>query len=70
MVKDIKGGRKSDENISLLHQLIITLEEAELKLEEAYRKKRQMQFNNMKDFILKIQSKISEEAISHERQEF
>ena len=70
MVRNIKEGRKSDENISLLHQLIITLEEAELKLEEAYRKKRQMQFNNMKDFILKIQSKISEEAISHERQEF
>ncbi len=50
-----------EEEIPFLHQLIITLGEAELKLEEAYQKGNAAQFRNMKEFILKISNKISEE---------
>ncbi len=65
-----KEGAKSDGNYSFLYQLIISLEEAELKLEESFRKRNKLQFENMKEFILKIQAKISEEVNSHERQKF
>lgn len=49
------------ENISSLNQLIMTLEEAELKLEQSYKRNKPEQLNAIKDFILKIQKKISEE---------
>ncbi|MFH1503620.1 MAG: hypothetical protein ABIE36_03100 [Candidatus Diapherotrites archaeon] len=67
MVKDLKGGMKSDERIPFLRQLILSLEEAELKLEEAYRRENSLQFQNMKSFILKIQNKISDEVSSNEK---
>lgn len=57
----MKERTESIESISFLRQLIMTLEEAELKLEEAHAKKSPIQFKNMKDFTLKIQDKISEE---------
>lgn len=50
----------SEEDISFLEQLINTLQEAELKLEEAYKIKNYEKFNNSKKFILNIQKKISE----------
>ena len=47
------------EDISLLSQLVKTLEEAESKLEEAYTQKDSDSFNNSKKFMLGIQSQIS-----------
>ncbi len=47
------------EDIPLLSQLVKTLEEAELKLEEAYNKKDSEKFNNSKKFMLGIQKQIS-----------
>lgn len=66
MNKGAKEGRGAGENISFLHQLILTLEEAEIKLEEAYKRENTLHFNNMKEFILKVQNKISEEVSSNE----
>ena len=66
MNKGIKERKKLSETISFLHQLILTLEEAEIKLEEAYKKENPLHFNNMKEFILKVQNKISEEVSSSE----
>ncbi len=47
------------EDIMFLNQLVHTLEEAELKLEESYNKKNYENFNNMKKLIMQIQNKIS-----------
>ncbi len=52
---------ESSEGLSFLNQLIMTLEEAELKLEQAYKKNNPEQVKAVKEFILKIQKKISEE---------
>lgn len=59
----IEEGKKgeSHEGISFLNQLIMTLEGAESKLEEAYRKNNPEQVKAIKEFIIKIQKKISEE---------
>lgn len=56
--------KKSDKNedLSFLSQMVISLGEAEVKLEEAYRKKKPEQFKAVKEFILKLSNKI-EEAI-------
>lgn len=48
------------EDLPFLSQLIKTLEEAESKLEEAYKKEDYEKFNRLKKFILQIQKKISE----------
>ena len=48
------------EDIEFLSQLIKALEEAGLKLEEAYEKKDYENFNKTKKFIMQIQRKISE----------
>jgi len=47
------------ESIPILSQLVRTLEEAELKLEEAYNKKDSDKFNSSKKFMLGIQKQIS-----------
>ena len=47
------------EDIPVLSQLVKTLEEIELKLEEAYDKKDSDSFNNLKKLMLKIQKQIS-----------
>jgi len=52
---------ESSEGIPFLNQLIMTLEGAELKLEQAYKKNNPEQVKAIKEFILKIQKKISEE---------
>jgi len=54
-----RGG--SAGGFSFLSQLITTLEGAETKLEQAYKKNRPEQVNAIKEFILKIQRKIAEE---------
>jgi hypothetical protein len=56
-----KKGGESFEGISFLNQLIISLEEAELKLEQAYKRNKPEQVKAIKEFILKIQKKLSEE---------
>ncbi len=50
----------SKEEIPFLTQLVKSLEEAELKLEEAYEKKDYEKFNKSKKFMLEIQKQISE----------
>ena len=47
------------EDIQILNQLVKTLEEIELKLEEAYKKKDSERFNNSKRLMIKIQKQIS-----------
>jgi hypothetical protein len=57
-------GKKEGESrgsISFINQLVITLEESELKLEQAYKKDKPEQVKAIKEFILKLQSKLSEE---------
>jgi hypothetical protein len=61
----MKDYPKKEENIvnqkvSFLNQLIISLEQAEGKLEEAYNKEDHKQFKITRDFVFKIQKKISE----------
>ena len=46
------------EDISFLKQLIESLEDSELKLEEAYEKKDVAEFNKIKKFMLEIQQQI------------
>jgi len=60
---NVERGRRGNlpESISLINQLVMTLEEAELKLEQAYKKNNPEQLKAIKEFILKIQKKISEE---------
>ena len=48
------------EDVIFLNQLVRTLEEAELKLAEAYDEKNYESFNNMKKLIIQIQKKIQE----------
>ncbi len=47
-------------DISNLRQLVESLEEVGLKLEEAYKKKKYRDFDKSKRLILQIQKKISE----------
>ena len=47
------------EDVMFLNQLVNTLEEAGLKLEESYNEKNYEDFNNMKKLIMQIQNKIS-----------
>lgn len=53
--------RAIKEDISFLIQLVRSLEEAVLKLEEYYEKKDYENFNKSRKFILQIQKKISDE---------
>jgi hypothetical protein len=46
-------------DISVLSQLVKTLEEMGLKLEKAYNKKDFEKFNNLKKLMLKIQKQIA-----------
>ena len=48
------------EDLMFLNQLVKTLEEAELKLEEAYDEKNYEDFNNVKKLMINVQKKISE----------
>jgi len=48
-------------DLDLLNQLVMSLEQAEIKLEQAYKRKKPEQFNAIKQFILKLNKKISEE---------
>jgi hypothetical protein len=48
------------EDISFLGQLVNSLEDAEIKLEKAYRERDAEDFNEIKSFMLEIQKQISE----------
>ncbi|MBA7683810.1 hypothetical protein ES703_92195 [subsurface metagenome] len=48
------------EDISFLNQLVETLEEAGLKLEDAYNKKDYENFNKSKKLMIQLQKEISE----------
>lgn len=50
----------SKEKIVFLSQLIKSLEESELKLEEYYNKKDNENFNNLKKFMISVSKKISD----------
>jgi hypothetical protein len=49
-------------SFAFLNKLIIALEEAEIKLEQAYKKNNSEQVKAIKEYILKIQQKIDEET--------
>ena len=48
------------EDISFLNQLVRSIEDAELKLERAYKNKDSIEFNDLKRFILHIQKQMQE----------
>ena len=50
----------NQENVEFLRQLLQSLEVAESKLEEAYKKDSIDKFNKVKKFILQVENKISE----------
>jgi len=52
---------EASEGISFLNQLLISLEESESKLEQAYKKNKPEQVKAIKEFILKLQIKITGE---------
>ncbi len=49
-----------NEEVEFLMQLVSSLEKAEMRLEEAYRRGDYMDFEKIKSFILQIQRKILE----------
>jgi hypothetical protein len=60
---NLEGEKKGSvsEGMSFLNQLLISLEESELKLEQAYKKDKPEQLKAIKEFILKLQIKITGE---------
>lgn len=55
-----KEGGFSDQDLESLNQIALSLEQAEEKLEHAYKRKKPEQFNAIKQFILKLNKKIME----------
>lgn len=62
MVNREKKAGDNSGSFSTLNQLITGLEEAEIKLEEAYKTENIEEFNKTKELMLNIQQKISEEV--------
>jgi len=60
-VEEKKEGDQSG-SFAFLNKLIITLEEGELKLEEAYKRNNPEQVKAIKEYLLKLQKKIEEET--------
>ena len=58
---EVKKEGESPGGISFTNQLIMTLQEAGVKLEEAFKKDNYEQVKVMKEFILKMQKRIGEE---------
>ncbi len=56
-----KEVEKEEGPASFLKQLVATLEDASLKLEQAYKNDKAEQVSAIKQFILRIQTKIDEE---------
>jgi hypothetical protein len=56
-----KKGDNLSEGLSFLNQMIVSLEESVLKLEQAYKKDKYEQLNAIKEFILKLQKRMSDE---------
>ncbi len=61
-MKDVGEKRNviNEIDLNFLNQLTISLEQAEIKFEQAFKRKKVEQFNSVKQFILKINKKISE----------
>ena len=59
MFSFLEEPKMKKEDIPFINQLIKSLEETELKLEEAYEKKDYEEFNRSKKLILQIQKQIS-----------
>ncbi len=55
-----KSDRISNQDLDSLNQIVLSLEQAEEKLEYSYNKKKPEQFNAIKQFILKLNKKITE----------
>lgn len=47
-----------NENLDFLNQLIVSLEQAGIKMEQAYKKNKPEQFNAAKQFFLKLNKKV------------
>lgn len=62
-MKDVrkKADPMKDIDFNFLNQLVISLEQAEIKLEQAFKRKKPEQFNATKKFILNLNRKILEE---------
>ena len=56
----VKEGDFGEGEVSMLSQLVKSLEDAVMKLGEAYEKKNADEFNRAKKFIIQIQSKMLE----------
>ena len=54
--------KKAEEEATMLRHLVHSLEEAEHKLEESYKKKKPEEFNKAKRIILQLNEKIGELA--------
>jgi hypothetical protein len=63
MGNEVKKEGDQSGSFVFLNNLIITFEEGELKLEEAYKKNNPEQVKVMKEYLLKLQKKIEEETI-------
>ncbi len=48
------------EDIAFLNQMVLSLEESEKKLEDAYRENNSTEFNKSKRLILRVQAQIRE----------
>ena len=52
------GGKKGSDlkeiDLNFLNQLAVTLEQAEIKLEEAFKRKKPEQFNAVRQFMIKM----------------
>lgn len=59
---DSEKPRETEEDISMLKQLVDSLDESEKKLEEFYKKKDPENFNKVKKFMIKIMEKIAEDT--------
>lgn len=57
-----KGEIPNKERLDFLNQLVLSLEQAEHKLEQAYERKKPEQFNAAKQFIIKINKRIWESS--------
>ena len=55
-----RGGFLSLEDLKFIDQMMISLEQAELKLEQAYKRKKPNQFDAVKKFILNLNKKIND----------
>lgn len=59
-MRDAGEKEGGENNLNFLNQLVVSLEQAEIKLEQAYKHKRPNQFNAIKQFMIKLNKRILE----------